>query len=88
MDGSGEEAKAQLSIWVSSHLKRLRTLSSTSQTRMELNNTLPVIQVNGSVWTLLFLIDGEEVVQLVKTVTIGDTRSVVGCYQVVAFCDI
>ncbi|RSL52089.1 hypothetical protein CEP54_011110 [Fusarium duplospermum] len=85
VDGSVEEAKAQLSIWVSSHLKRLRTLSSTSQTRMELNTTLPVIQVNGSVWTLLFLIDGEEVVQLVETVTIGDTRSVVGCYQVVAF---
>ncbi|RSL87272.1 hypothetical protein CDV31_016284 [Fusarium ambrosium] len=85
VDGLVEEAKAQLSIWVSSHLKRLRTLSSTSQTRMELNTTLPVVQVNGSVWTLLFLIDGEEVVQLVETVTIGDTRSMVGCYQVVAF---
>ncbi|KAF4472842.1 L-aminoadipate-semialdehyde dehydrogenase [Fusarium albosuccineum] len=85
VDNSVEEAKAQLSVWASSHLKRLRTLSGTSQTHIELNITLPVVQVNGSVWTLLFLIDGEDMVQLVETVTIGDTRSVIGCYQVVAF---
>lgn len=84
-DGSIEEAKAQLSVWVTSHLKRLRTLSGTSQSHIKVNTSLPVAQVNGSLWTLLFLRDGDETVELIETITIGDTKSVVGCYQVVAF---
>ncbi|KAF5023368.1 hypothetical protein F66182_4571 [Fusarium sp. NRRL 66182] len=84
-DGSIEEAKAQLSVWVTSHLKRLRTLSGTSQSHIKVNPSLPVIQVNGSMWTLFFLKDGDEMVELIETISIGDTKSIVGCYQVVAF---
>ncbi|TWU70675.1 hypothetical protein ED733_001551 [Metarhizium rileyi] len=84
-DGSIEEAKAQLSVWVTSHLKRLRTLSGTSQSHIKVNTSLPVVQVNGSMWTLLFLRDGDESVELIETISIGDTKSLVGCYQVVAF---
>lgn len=44
-----------------------------------------MVQVIGSVWSLLFLRDGDDIVQLIETVAIGDTKSVVGCYQVVTF---
>ncbi|KAJ4322137.1 hypothetical protein N0V84_004972 [Fusarium piperis] len=82
--GSAEEGKAQLSVWATSHLKRLRLLTVTSSKHITVDTTLPLVQVNGGVWTLLFLRDGETV-QLIETVTIGDTKTVLGCYQVVAF---
>lgn len=82
--GSTEEGKAQLSVWATSHLKRLRLLSVTSSKHITLDTTLPLVQVNGGVWTLLFLRDGEAM-HLIETVTIGDTKTVLGCYQVVAF---
>ncbi|KAH7008403.1 hypothetical protein EDB80DRAFT_542121, partial [Ilyonectria destructans] len=83
--GSMDEAKAQLSVWVTSHLKRLRTLSGTSKNSNTVAITLPVVEVHGSEWSLLFLKDGDEDIQLIQTAKIGDTKTIVGCYQVVAF---
>lgn len=83
--GSTDEAKAQLSVWVTSHLKRLRTLSGTSKNSNTVAITLPVVEFHGSEWSLLFLKDGDEDIQLIQTAKIGDTKTIVGCYQVVAF---
>ncbi|KAI5455751.1 hypothetical protein BGZ63DRAFT_325613, partial [Mariannaea sp. PMI_226] len=83
--GSRDEAKAQLSVWVTSHLKRLRTLSGPSKNLNTVAIALPVVEVHGGEWSLLFLRDGDEDIQLIQTVKIGDTKSIVGCYQVVAF---
>ncbi|KAJ3454693.1 hypothetical protein MRS44_013293 [Fusarium solani] len=84
--GSEQESKAQLAVWATSHLKRLRLLSVTSTTHITVDTTLPLVQVNGGVWMLLFLRDGDgDEVHLFETVMIGDTKTVLGCYQVVAF---
>ncbi|KAF4976808.1 hypothetical protein FZEAL_6576 [Fusarium zealandicum] len=81
---STEEGKAQLAVWAPSHLKRLRLLSVTSTKHITIGITLPLVQVDSGVWTLFFLRD-VEAVQLIETVTIGDTKTVLGCYHVVAF---
>lgn len=84
-EGSDQQAKAQLSVWSTSHLKRLRTLAVMVGTNEVLDLTLPVVTVYGSEWNLYFIRDCDDKVELIEAISIGNTKSLVGCYKVVAF---
>ncbi|KAL6400034.1 hypothetical protein AUP68_15725 [Ilyonectria robusta] len=42
-DGSGQEAKTQVSVWAAAYMARLRALSGTSKSAMALGVTLPLV---------------------------------------------
>lgn len=88
-DSSIEEAiKVQLSVWARSFVGTWQNANKVDANKVntsKVGTTLPVVQVNSSIWTLLFLRDGKDMVQLIETVTVGDTRTFLLCYQVVAF---
>lgn len=59
-DGSEQDAKVQLSVWVSAHFNRLRDLLPTTLARAPVSITLPLLFVSGESWNLLFASDGGE----------------------------
>lgn len=81
---SSKEAEAQLSVWTLGHLKRLRSLACTSSSRLSIDVTIPVIYVCGGDWELYFVRDRIEKMELIEVFSIGDTRTLVGCYKVAA----
>jgi hypothetical protein len=46
-NGSDEVAKTQLSVWVTGHFARLRSLSTTSNDAIAVGVTLPLLIVRG-----------------------------------------
>ena len=72
-DGSEQEAKVQLSVWVSAHFNRLRDLLSTAPNATPVSITLPLLFVSGESWTLLFASDGHE--SIVSNVSYLATQS-------------
>ncbi|KPM44127.1 Phenol 2-monooxygenase [Neonectria ditissima] len=83
-DGSTEEAKAQLSVWTSAYISRLRELTATSQKAAGLGITLPIINIKGGQWELLLAVDYLDRIEILQVGTIGDTTSVLSCYKLVA----
>ncbi|KAH6870890.1 hypothetical protein B0T10DRAFT_417940, partial [Thelonectria olida] len=83
-DGSSQEAKSQLSVWTAAYIARLRELAGTSEKASGLGITLPIILVRGGQWELLFATDRADRIDLFPVATIGDTKSIVECYKVVA----
>ncbi|KAL6362264.1 hypothetical protein LRP88_04342 [Fusarium phalaenopsidis] len=86
LEGSSQEAKAQLSIWASAHLKRLRSLAgkSSANTSHAVGITLPALSITGGDWTLLFVKDGISGVEVIETLSVGNTKSLVGSYKLVS----
>ncbi|RSL71283.1 hypothetical protein CEP53_001562 [Fusarium sp. AF-6] len=86
LEGSSQEAKAQLSIWASAHLKRLRSLAGKSSTKTThaVGITLPVLSTSGGDWTLLFVKDGINGVEGIETISVGNTKSLVGSYKLMS----
>ncbi|KAH7147171.1 hypothetical protein B0J13DRAFT_429624, partial [Dactylonectria estremocensis] len=82
---SSKESEAQLSVRTLGHLKRLRSLACTSSSRLSIDVTIPVIYVCGGDWELYFVRDWIEKMELIEIFSIGDTRTLVGCYKVAAF---
>ncbi|KAK7432213.1 hypothetical protein QQZ08_001158 [Neonectria magnoliae] len=79
-DGSTEEAKAQLSVWTSAYILRLRELTATSQKAAGLGITLPVINIKGGQWELLLAVDYLDRIEILQVGAIGDTTiEVVSC---------
>ncbi|EEU34624.1 uncharacterized protein NECHADRAFT_82331 [Fusarium vanettenii 77-13-4] len=82
--GNMDTANAQLGIWVAAWHQRLRSIIDLGG-GTERIVTVPVIQVVGSVWTLLFVTDaGSEIHLLDGDFRIGDTSTIVGIYQLQA----
>ncbi|KAF4982283.1 hypothetical protein FZEAL_2069 [Fusarium zealandicum] len=85
-DGSSQEAKAQLSVWTTAYIARLRQLAGTSDNASGLGITLPIVTVRGGQWELLFAVDRADQIEILTLPlpSIGDTTSIVDCYKVVA----
>lgn len=83
-DGSSQEAKAQLSVWTTAYIRRLRELAGTSETASGLGITLPILIVRGSQWELFFIVDGKDCIDILTLPAISDMRSILDCYKVVA----
>ncbi|KAK2036408.1 hypothetical protein LZ31DRAFT_547516 [Colletotrichum somersetense] len=79
--GSSEDmAKAQLSVWVSAQLNRFHQLLGPQP----IGITLPLLNVSGSTWQILFAVEKEDRIDLVHFVRVDGTNSVLGCYKIMA----
>ncbi|KAK7212264.1 hypothetical protein V2G26_019442 [Clonostachys chloroleuca] len=84
-NGSDDEvAKTQLSIWVTGHFARLRSLSSTSNDTIAVGMTLPLLTVRGGEWSLWFARDTGDGIDLIETISVGNTNSILVCYKVLS----
>ncbi|VUC37177.1 unnamed protein product [Clonostachys rosea] len=83
-NGSDEVAKTQLSVWVTGHFARLRSLSTTSNDAIAVGVTLPLLIVRGGEWSLWFARDTGDGIDLIETISVGNTNSILGCYKVLA----
>ncbi|KAF1730696.1 hypothetical protein CRV24_008766 [Beauveria bassiana] len=82
--GTMEDANVQLGIWVAAWHQRMRSIIALGEVTDKII-TIPVVQVVGGVWTLLFVVDaGTEITVLDDNFRIGDTDSIVGVYQLQA----
>ncbi|KAK7428346.1 hypothetical protein QQZ08_005103 [Neonectria magnoliae] len=45
---------------------------------------LPLLLISGSRWRLFFALDQRDTIDVLETITIGDTDTLLGCYRVVA----
>ncbi|KAL6416288.1 hypothetical protein AUP68_00505 [Ilyonectria robusta] len=82
--GSTETARAQLAVWASSHIARLRELAATSDKASELDISLPLISIQGAAWDLFFAVDHANSVEIVRIGPIGNTMSIMSCYKLLA----
>ncbi|RSL83940.1 hypothetical protein CDV31_016768 [Fusarium ambrosium] len=79
--GNMETANVQLGIWVAAWHQRMRSIIEFGGGNHRVI-TIPVIQVVGTVWTLLFVVDaGTEIRVIDWSFRIGDTDTIVGVYQ-------
>ncbi|RSL45970.1 hypothetical protein CEP54_014054 [Fusarium duplospermum] len=75
--GTVASSHVQLAIWTAAWQERLRALT----TRPKII-TVPVFQVYGNVWQVLFAVDnGHEMLLLDQSMRIGDTSTILGMYQ-------
>ncbi|KAI8710456.1 hypothetical protein NCS52_01562600 [Fusarium sp. LHS14.1] len=75
--GTVASSHVQLAIWTAAWQERLRAIT----TRRKLI-TVPVFQVYGNVWQVLFAVDnGHEMLLLDQSMRIGDTSTILGMYQ-------
>ncbi|TWU70369.1 hypothetical protein ED733_000025 [Metarhizium rileyi] len=82
--GTMEDANVQLGIWVAAWHQRMRSIIALGGVTDKII-TIPVVQVVGGVWTLLFVVDaGTEITVLDDNFRIGDTDSIIGVYQLQA----
>ncbi|GKU08814.1 unnamed protein product [Fusarium langsethiae] len=78
--GVVDRSHVQLAIWTAAWYQRLRAARSTKSPI-----AIPVIQVHGNVWTVMFAVDdNDKILLLDQSVRIGDTANVVGIYQLLA----
>ncbi|KAH6974578.1 hypothetical protein BKA56DRAFT_490459 [Ilyonectria sp. MPI-CAGE-AT-0026] len=82
--GSTETAKAQLAVWTSSHIARLRELAATSDKGSRLDISLPLNSIQGAAWDLLLAVDHATSVEIVRIGSIGNTTSIMSCYKLLA----
>lgn len=82
--GSTETARAQLAVWASSHIARLRELAATSDKASGLDVSLPLISIQGATWDLLLAVDHANSVEIVRIGPIGNTTSIMSCYKLLA----
>ncbi|OAA46413.1 hypothetical protein ISF_09546 [Cordyceps fumosorosea ARSEF 2679] len=82
--GTQDSANVQLGIWVAAWHKRIRTVASQAGTEERLL-TLPVVQVIGGVWSVLYVVDdGTHIRVLDDDCRIGNTNNILGIYQLQA----
>ncbi|KAM5343903.1 hypothetical protein ACJ41O_012440 [Fusarium nematophilum] len=75
--GNVASSHVQLAIWTAAWHERLRA-GNTGQRLI----AIPVFQVYGSVWQVLFAVDnGNEMLLLDQSMRIGDTSTILGMYQ-------
>ncbi|EXK25033.1 hypothetical protein FOMG_18275 [Fusarium oxysporum f. sp. melonis 26406] len=73
-------SQVQLGIWTAACFQRLQAAQSTKDPI-----AIPVIQVYGHVWHVLFAMDDEDKILILdQSIRIGDTATVMGIYQLVA----
>ncbi|EJP60821.1 uncharacterized protein BBA_10235 [Beauveria bassiana ARSEF 2860] len=79
-----DSANVQLGIWVAAWHERIRTVASKAGIEERLL-TLPVIQVIGGVWSVLYVVDdGTHIRVLDDDCRIGNTNNILGIYQLQA----
>lgn len=83
-NSSDEGAKTQLSVWVAGHFARLRTLARIPDDAIAVGVTLPVLLVRGGEWSVWFARDNGDGIDLMETLSVGNTSSIFGCYKVIA----
>ncbi|KAJ6439062.1 serine/threonine-protein phosphatase 2A activator 2 [Purpureocillium lavendulum] len=82
--GNIDAANVQLGVWVAAWHERMRSILSLAVISSKII-TIPVIQVVGSVWTVMFVKDTDAEIQILDTnFRIGDTDSILGVYQLQA----
>ncbi|KAL0764041.1 hypothetical protein CaCOL14_013368 [Colletotrichum acutatum] len=74
--GDEDMARAQLGVWVSAHFLRLHELVGPKR----LDVTLPLLQVTGSTWQILFATETEHEISF----RLSGTDTLLGCYRVTA----
>ncbi|GKU12050.1 methyltransferase type 11 [Fusarium langsethiae] len=73
-------SQVQLGIWTAAWFQRLRVAQSAKDPI-----AIPVIQVYGHVWHVLFAMDDKDKILILdQSIRIGDTATVVGIYQLIA----
>jgi hypothetical protein len=78
-DVTKEDAQVQLLIWISTYFQHLRTLAKPNSL---VSITLPLVSVTEEKWELLFAHDCGNGTEVVYAVEMGDTTSMLGCYQI------
>ncbi|KAF2652518.1 hypothetical protein K491DRAFT_580653, partial [Lophiostoma macrostomum CBS 122681] len=76
---SKEDAQVQLHVWITSVLLHLRTITVPESPP---SITLPLIFVTEEKWELLFAHDWGTRIEVVHSVNMGDTKCMLGCYQI------
>ncbi|KAK8149405.1 hypothetical protein G3M48_007133, partial [Beauveria asiatica] len=83
--GTQDGASVQLGIWLAAWHERMRTLAALAGSPQERLLTLPVIQVVGGVWSVMYAVDeGTEIRVLYRNSQIGETDSMLGMYELQA----
>ncbi|OAA65108.1 hypothetical protein LEL_10555 [Akanthomyces lecanii RCEF 1005] len=83
--GTQDGASVQLGIWLAAWYKRMRTLAVLAGSPQERLLTLPVIQVVGGVWSVMYAVDEvTEIRVLYRNAQIGETDSMLGMYELQA----
>ncbi|KAL0929341.1 uncharacterized protein CTRU02_215697 [Colletotrichum truncatum] len=80
-EGSDDQAKAQLSVWVASHFLRLHKLA---RSPLPIGLTLPLLHVSGRVWHVYLAIERPDRIDLFEWVTVEGTETLIGCYKVLS----
>jgi hypothetical protein len=84
---SAEEGRVQLGVWTAAwyqRMKAFRTSRSESLQAEERMLTLPLLLVVEHEWKLFFACDRGDRLEIVGDMSIGDTKSLIGLYTVVA----
>ncbi|KAH7140499.1 hypothetical protein B0J13DRAFT_624379 [Dactylonectria estremocensis] len=75
--GNLASSSVQLAVWTAAWHERFRAIRTDQQVI-----TVPVIQVYGNVWQVLFAVDNrDELLLLDQSMRIGDTSTITGLYQ-------
>ncbi|TQV90297.1 hypothetical protein IF1G_11056 [Cordyceps javanica] len=78
-------ASVQLGIWLAAWYKRMRRLAELAGRPRQRMLTLPVIQVVGGVWSVMYAVDEVTLIRvLYRNSQIGETDSMLGGYQLEA----
>ncbi|KAK2051314.1 hypothetical protein LY76DRAFT_651389 [Colletotrichum caudatum] len=80
-EGSDDEAKARLSVWVASHFLRLHKLARSAA---PIRLTLPLLHVSGRVWHVYLAVERVDAIHLFEWVTVEGTETLIGCYKVLS----
>ncbi|KAK1509308.1 hypothetical protein CABS01_16840 [Colletotrichum abscissum] len=80
-EGSDDEAKAQLSVWVASHFLRLHKLA---RSPAPIGLTLPLLHVSGRVWHVYLAVERADGIDLFEWVAVEGTETLIGCYKVLS----
>ncbi|KPM37983.1 hypothetical protein AK830_g8584 [Neonectria ditissima] len=75
--GNMASSNVQLAVWTAAWHERLRAIRTDRRII-----TVPLIQVYGNVWQVLFAVDnGDDLLLLDESMRIGDTSTITGLYQ-------
>ncbi|WQF90331.1 Putative PD-(D/E)XK nuclease [Colletotrichum destructivum] len=78
--GSEDEARAQLSVWVSAQMVRLHQLLGPQPVGI----TLPLLCVTGASWEMLFAVEKADHLEILPSFRFdGATSTLLGCYQII-----
>ncbi|KAH6868975.1 hypothetical protein B0T10DRAFT_569138 [Thelonectria olida] len=84
--GELEEARLQLGVWVAAWHQRIQMLVDASPLLLGVDRiiTLPLIIVMEHDWRLLFACDRGDRIEVLEDISIGDTKSLIGLYTIMA----